>query len=305
MKTRFGIDHPLVTVRDHETARRAYERLGFAPSPVFHHPWGTRTCVMMFPDNFIELIGVEDPSKFGTASVNGFCFGRTIGEFLSREEGLSLVALHSEDARADHALLQRQGLSSQGLIDFRRDTVRGDGTPDVAVVTLGLFLNESERDMSHFICQQHRPELVWVPEWQVHPNGACGIVQVSYLAEEPVQLVPRFAALCTAERMSSANGVVEADTGCGLFRVMTPDAALAHFGDVQFPVRNAPNEPHGIAITVATRRWQALQKLLRARGVPFVRSPHGTVLVEPPHCGNVILEFTPADNQDDFSIDRR
>lgn len=69
-----GIDHPLVTVRNHAEALELYRRMGFAPSPVSYHPWGSVTSLMMFPSNFIELIGVDDPSKFGTNSVNGFCF---------------------------------------------------------------------------------------------------------------------------------------------------------------------------------------------------------------------------------------
>lgn len=116
-----GIDHPLVTVRNHAEALELYRRMGFAPSPVSYHPWGSVTSLMMFPSNFIELIGVDDPSKFGTNSVNGFCFGRQLGQFLDRgEEGVSLVALHSKDANADHGRMVEAGLDSQGRIDFRR-----------------------------------------------------------------------------------------------------------------------------------------------------------------------------------------
>lgn len=293
MKRPFGIDHPLVTVRHHEPVRRQYERLGFAPSPVFRHPWGTQTCVMMFEDNFIELIGVRDASKFGTDSVNGFCFGRTLGQFLEREEGLSLIALHSTNAQQDQAVLVQRGLPSQGIIDFRRETLRADGTPDVAIVSLGLFFNEQHRDVSHFICQQHRPELVWLPEWQRHPNGACGIAEVCYLAEEPVQLVPRLAAICTADRITSHRGVVTAETGCGGFRVLTREGALAHYGDVLLPLRDSATQPHGIAITIRTRRFDRLQELWRESGVSFRQSPRGTLLIDPTDCGNVILEFVP------------
>ena len=116
-----GIDHPLVTVRNHAEALELYRKMGFAPSPISYHPWGSVTSLMMFPSNFIELIGVDDASKFGTNSVNGFCFGRQLGQCLDRgEEGVSLVALHSKDADADHARIVEAGLESQGRIDFRQ-----------------------------------------------------------------------------------------------------------------------------------------------------------------------------------------
>ncbi|KPY46265.1 Uncharacterized protein ALO48_01909 [Pseudomonas syringae pv. rhaphiolepidis] len=114
-----GIDHPLVTVRNHAEALELYRRMGFAPSPVSYHPWGTVTSLMMFPSNFIELIGVEDASKFGTHSVNGFCFGRQLGQFLDRgEEGVSLVALHSKDADDDHARMAAAGLKARAVLIF-------------------------------------------------------------------------------------------------------------------------------------------------------------------------------------------
>ena len=139
----YGIDHPLVTVKDHAQALEQFKALGFSPSPISYHPWGTVTSLLMFPGNFIEVIGVDDESKFGTNSVNGFCFGRQLGSFLQRgEEGISLVALHSKDADADHASLIERGLNSQGRIDFRRKMTLPDGSPDEAVVSLALFIDD-------------------------------------------------------------------------------------------------------------------------------------------------------------------
>ncbi|MFE2770607.1 VOC family protein, partial [Streptomyces albidoflavus] len=68
---RLGIDHPVVSVRDHPKAVEQYKRLGFAPSPISYHPWGSVLTLMMFENNFIEVIGIDDPSKFGTGEVNG------------------------------------------------------------------------------------------------------------------------------------------------------------------------------------------------------------------------------------------
>ena len=286
----FGIDHPVVTVRDHKAVLQQYRAIGFSPSPVSFHPWGPVLSLMMFRDNFIELIGVDDAAKFGTNSVDGFCYGRHVGRFLERAEGLGLVALHSRNADADHAYLAARGLASQGRIDFRRATTKADGTPDTAVVSLGLFLNARQPDVSHFICQQHRPELIWVPEWQHHPNRAQAVTAVTDLAPRPMDLQARFAAIYGPERLVLNDDGFQVDTGCGVFRVLSPAGVKAAFGDLPMPARSGDG-PHGIAITVATDRFQALEALWAANGIRARRSPQGSLLLEPARCGNVILEF--------------
>jgi catechol 2,3-dioxygenase-like lactoylglutathione lyase family enzyme len=291
---RFGIDHPVVTVRDLARTREQYQRLGFEPNPVGFHPWGTSMSLLMFKENFIELISVHDASKFGTNSVGGFCYGRNVGKFLDRVEGLGLVALHSKDAKADHAHLVQLGLASQGQIDFRRDMKRPDGSPDVAVVSLGLFLNEEQRDVSHFICHQHRPELIWVPAWMNHRNGVEAITGVTYLSESPSLLEARFGAFFGRENVKGGIDRIEVDSGCGYFRVLTERAAKERFGGVPFPVWDS-SAAHGIGITVATPRFNELPSLWAEAGVPHQVTARGTFVIAPEHCGNVILEFESSD----------
>lgn len=283
-----GIDHPLVTVRNHAEALELYRKMGFAPSPVSYHPWGSVTSLMMFPSNFIELIGVDDPSKFGTNSVNGFCFGRQLGQFLDRgEEGVSLVALHSKDADADHARMVEAGLESQGRIDFRRKMTLPDGRDDEAVVSLALFIDSALPDASNFICHQHRPELIWVKGWQNHPNGADGILAVTYLAD-PAALEARWRAIY-GDAVKYNGAVLEADTRCGVLRAMDAATAALEFPGITLPNR-AEQRPHAIAIRLHTTSLTTLRSILEHNAVPHREVP-GRVFVEPQAAGNVILEF--------------
>lgn len=283
-----GIDHPLVTVRNHAEALELYRKMGFAPSPVSYHPWGSVTSLMMFPSNFIELIGVDDPSKFGTNSVNGFCFGRQLGQFLDRgEEGVSLVALHSKDADADHARMVESGLESQGRIDFRRKMTLPDGRDDEAVVSLALFIDSALPDASNFICHQHRPELIWVKGWQNHPNGADGILAVTYLAD-PAALEARWRAIY-GDAVKYNGAVLEADTQCGILRAMDAATAALEFPGITLPNR-AEQRPHAIALRLHTTSLTTLRSILEHNAVPHREVP-GRVFVEPQAAGNVILEF--------------
>ena len=51
----FGIEHPLVSVHDIGAVAARYQAIGFDPTPLGRHPWGTVNRLIMFPDNFIEL----------------------------------------------------------------------------------------------------------------------------------------------------------------------------------------------------------------------------------------------------------
>ncbi|MCU1738006.1 MULTISPECIES: VOC family protein [unclassified Pseudomonas] len=283
-----GIDHPLVTVRDHAVALEQYRKMGFSPSPVSYHPWGSVTSLMMFPSNFIELIGVDDPSKFGTNSVNGFCFGRQLGQFLDRgEEGVSLVALHSKNADDDHARLVESGLASQGRIDFRRRMMLPDGRHDEAVVSLALFIDPALPDASNFICHQHRPELIWVKGWQHHPNGANGILAVTYLAD-PAAMEARWRAIY-GDAVRYEGDVLEADTRCGVLRAMDAATAAGEYPGIELP-QIVEERPHAIAIKLNTTSLCDVRSILAHNAVPHVQVP-GRVMVAPRAAGNVILEF--------------
>ncbi|MFJ3008246.1 VOC family protein [Pseudomonas fluorescens] len=283
-----GIDHPLVTVRNHSDALEKYRKLGFFPSPVSYHPWGSVTSLMMFKNNFIELIGIDDASKFGTNAVNGFCFGRQLGQFLARgEEGVSLVALHSKDADSDHKRLLEEGLESQGRIDFRRRMTLPDGRHDEAVVSLGLFIDSELPDTSNFICHQHRPELIWVKAWQNHPNGVEGILAITYLAD-PTLLEARWRAMY-GEAVKYNGNVLEANTQCGILRAMDAETAAKEYAGVPLP-RVAKERPHAIAIKLHTKSLNNVRWVLHRNEVSYFEVP-GRVLVKPETAGNVILEF--------------
>ncbi len=286
-----GIDHPLVTVRDHAATLQNYRRMGFSPSPVSYHPWGTVTSLLMFADNFIELIGVDDATKFGTGAVGNFCFGRFLGEFLEREEGISLVALHSRDARADAAAVVARGLRSRGFIDFRRKMTLPDGRPDEAVVSLALLIDEALPEASHFICHQHRPELIWVPAWQQHDNGARAITSITYLAESREDLAPRLAGLYGEGALRREADLLRVDSGCGEFRVVDAAGAARLFAGLELPHFDT-DRPHGIAIAVAIRSLDEQAARLRDAGIEFAHGTDGSLLVGAEFTGNIILEFS-------------
>ena len=286
---RLGIDHPIVCVRNHPEAVQKYIKLGFSPSPLSYHPWGSVLTLMMFENNFIELIGIDDASKFGTNSVDGFCYGRTLGQFLERSEGLGLLALHSKDIEGDFAAVKATGLPVQQRVDFSRKLVTADGTPDEAVVSLGIVMDTDLGDASNVLCQQHRPEFIWRKDWQDHPNGANAVDEVIYVAEQLGVLEARWAKLFGAKNTSWIDGHVEAHTGCGHVVALTRSQALERFACVGLPV-SYTDKPHGFALQVRIRDLAAVERILSENGVTYGQTARG-VAVAPEAAGNTIIEF--------------
>ena len=74
-----AFDHVLVGVASLEAARRNWQRLGFTACPRGRHiGWGTANYCLMFPENYIELIGIVDPEQF-TNSLDRFLAERGEG----------------------------------------------------------------------------------------------------------------------------------------------------------------------------------------------------------------------------------
>lgn len=283
----FGIDHPLVTVRDHEAVLEAYRKMGFRHSPVSLHPWGTATSLVMFPGNFIELISVVDPSKYGTNATGDFCFGRFLGGFLDKTEGVSLIGLHSRECDGDHDGLVRKGIPSEGRVDFRRAMTLPDGTPDVAVVSLGLIVDPDLPEASSFLCQQHKPELIWVPDWCLHPNGALGIAAVTYRSDDA--RLPARLSVMYGDGAGQSDGARIYQTAGGEFRLLSGAQVEARYAELD-PAKPIEGRPRAVAIEIMVRSLRTVGDILRNTRVPFEARPD-RLLVGSGHGGGTIIEF--------------
>ncbi len=291
-KNHLGIDHPLVAIADMDKAAADFERLGFFINPRHHHPWGTDNHLLMFPENFIELISVYDHSKLDMTNEKGFAFGRFIQNSIERKEGISLVALHSEDARADHKMLEERQVENQGIVDFRRVAHRPDGSEEEAVVSLVMLINSQEPAISNFFCHQHRPDLVWVKDWMTHPNGANAITMVSYVAENPADFYSRFTGIYGEQAVSIDNDRLVAKTDRGDFEVLSPERAKVRFAGVEIPC-DEHQYPSGIAIRVTTDSIDQAKGYLEANQVEYILTEEGGLRIAPHYAGNTIIEIYP------------
>ncbi len=283
-----GIDHPLILVRDLEAARAFFARLGFTLTPVGRHPWGTTTSLAVMERSALELLGFSDETLIDEAAAGEFRLGRYLRDALAQREGVALVALHSRDSGADAAAMAARGVASQGHIGFRR-RVRPPGRDwDEAVVSLEILFDPALPRISHFLAQQHKPEVLWVPEWMRHANGARAIAAVTYLADDPAPLLRRLGAMFGPVTEASPGWTIA--TGQGLFRVLRPDQWAAVFGETPCPAI-AAREPAAVAIDVAVKGLGPLRDVLRDAAIATCETPAGPAVRDVAATGNTVIRF--------------
>ena len=112
-----GIDHALIGVSDLEIARISYERLGFTVTPRGRHiGWGTENHTVMFENDYVELIGVADPTK----QIHN------LDKFLINGDGLLNVVLGTRDADETSRWLKQQSSHAEEAKDLQRLIKIGD-----------------------------------------------------------------------------------------------------------------------------------------------------------------------------------
>lgn len=204
-----GLDHVIVAARDLEAARRDWRRLGFSVTPRGRHiGWGTANYCVMFPQDYIEILGVVDPSLY----VHG------LDRFLAEREGLQGAAFATGDAAAAAAALHRDGFAEE---KEPRDLARilelpeGEVRPAFKLVHPG---DPSAFGMPAFLCQHLTPTLIRRPAWLTHANGARGIRALDVAVDRPDRLVDIYRTVFGRGAVTTSSDLVTVRAGATVLR---------------------------------------------------------------------------------------
>jgi hypothetical protein len=274
-----GVDHVLVGVADLEAARLGWLRLGFLPSPRGRHiGWGTANYCIMFPHDYIELLGIVDPQQFTN----------NLDRFLEQREGLLGLAFASDDPQQSAAGLRARGIVTRGPKDLSRiiELPGGEARPAFKLLELPA---EATPALSAFIVHHLTPELVWREAWCRHPNGARGLLAVTAVVDDPSAVAIPYAELFGFDAVLVRDGSVEVDSG-GLRLVFAAPGSLplVQPGLSAYPVQPAP---WLAGLCVAVESLDATAYYFEQMSVPYRRARSGALLVAPALTNGVILEF--------------
>ena len=290
MNASFGIDHPLIAVNDIEALRDRLISLGFNMTPVGKHPWGTSTSIAIFDGCLIEIMGIYDDTLLDEVPAGEFRFGRHVYTHLQEHEGVSLTALHSTDSVADAAQAQAAGFEVSGHLEFGRDVVLPDGTAGRTKTTLALMPDKQWPRLSFFLCQQHRPELIYVPEWLVHPNGVTGMFGTTVLASDVDQPALRLKLETLYGTSEPLDGGFQVTTANGPLRVLDRNAIEGELGNLPAAVSDQ-SSPCIVGMDLQYGDADVFRTWLRRSGLAHTETNGDFTLSDARQTGNVILRF--------------
>ncbi len=274
-----GIDHVIVGVRDLEAARRSFAHLGFVISPRGRHVgWATANYCIMFAKDYVELLGIVDPTQFTN----------NLDQFLATREGLMSLAYAAEDVAAVTDDLRGRGIPADGPKDLKRDLELPDGTVQPAFKLTHLPTAVSPVAPS-FVCQHLSRPMVWQDRWLAHANGARGILSVTGVAADPGDAAVAYAELFGPAAVSAGRGCVDIDVGGAILRLTTPGGLNRLYPGLPGLSDHAP--PWLCGMRLAVDDLAATAAALDARGVSYLRDGERLLRLAPEMACGVVVEF--------------
>ncbi|MBM3487005.1 MAG: VOC family protein [Alphaproteobacteria bacterium] len=254
-----GLDHVAIMARDLAATAAAYERLGFALTPLSGHsgarepggpvvPFGTANRCAMFRDGYLEIMGIVDPAGYDNK----------VPEFLARYEGLHIVAFGCADADALVRRLAGAGVSVTGTHALERPigTPAGTTTARFKLVRLPHALVPEGR----VIAIEHLTRsALWQERWLDHPNGAVALVGVEIVVADPDEAAGRYARLLGVR-----------PTREGERRILALPRGAVTFVARRDATRGAPTVPHIASFALRTRDLDQTRRALGDKSVDYL-----------------------------------
>lgn len=278
-----SLDHPVVAARDLDTARVTYERLGFTVPPRGSHiEWGTGNLCIMFPDDYVEIRGIVDASRF---TMN-------LDKHLDRYgEGLMGVAFRTDDVHASYREMVDHGMR---LAEPRRLTRNFEHPEGWTQPSFELCVPETDdiEGLMHVVVLQHlTPELIRRPEFLLHANGCVGVRDMTGLIHNIESVATKLALLLGDESVSRINDGVRLDLPTGQrISLLLPHACRTRFGS-----SGGAKDSESATLCAMTLRVEELARtksLLAGNGLKYDSVDDYMIRVTPDYACGVILDFT-------------
>ena len=278
-----SLDHPVLAARDLDAARVTWERLGFTIPPRGSHiEWGTGNLCIMFPDDYLEIRGIVDASRF-TMNLD-----KHLDQF---GEGLMGVAFRTDDVQTSYREMADHGMR---VAEPRRLTRNFEHPEGWTQPSFELCVPEPDdiEGLMHVVVLQHlTPELIRRPDFLSHQNGCVGVNAMAGIIDETERVAAKLALLLGGDSVQTdADGVHLVIPSGQQIELLLPHAYRARFGDVN----HTPDSetPRLCAMTLRVEDSGRTQDALAANDLPFDITDDGAIRVAPDYTCGLILVFT-------------
>jgi hypothetical protein len=277
-----GIDHVLIAASDLERSVEVWRRLGFVTTPYGRHVGkSTANYCIMFPKDYLELIGIVDPAS-PPSQHNDL--------IAARGDGLFATALSPDSAEAARQAVIDAGIEALPLRDLHRAVERPDGTADLYFKNFDLA-DAATPDYRFFFCHHLTPDEMRHPDWLAHPNGVVGVDGIVVVCPGPAAHADAYAKLFGGDAVGVDGGVLTIRAGRHRARFMTDAAFRAAYSAAELPA--APAAAYGASVGFLVRDVAATAAWLDRAGVAHVRTDGG-ILVAPGEATGVLVQFRAA-----------
>ena len=189
-----ALDHLVINTHfEMNAAHTIFEQLGFTLTPRGRHSLGSINHLMVFENDYLELLGL--PSDGGPLRE----------EVLSSPVGIDGLVFKTTDAAHTHQSLQTAGFAVQPVQAFSRPVELAGVVSDARFETVRFEPGQFSAGRLYY-CQHFTPELVWRKEWQAHPNGVNKLAGLLIVCESPQQEAKQYVAAAGGFAALGANG---------------------------------------------------------------------------------------------------
>ena len=269
------LDHVVIDVRDRiDEAMRCFQSLGFQLTPRGRHTLGSVNHLAIFATDYLELLGFAED-------------GAIRPEIMRFPVGLNGLVFKTPNADLVHNQAAATGLPILPVRSFSRPVALDSGARDARFRTTRLDPAQVAMGRVYF-CEHQTPELVWRPEWQTHPNGACAIARVMVATAHPQRTARLFRGLFGDESVADRDGGQIIAAGAAEVELSTPDMIAAKFGETA--AQPAGRTEYMAVLEIRVRSLSAAAQCLRA--VPGLRVEPHRVLVPAGAAFNTAIAFS-------------
>ncbi|NKB53298.1 MAG: VOC family protein [Rhizobiaceae bacterium] len=275
-----ALDHLVLPVTDIDVARRRYQQLGFTVAPDGRHPFGTENCCIFFNDGtFLEPLGVAQRETCEEKAVKGNTFVANDQTFRFRrgDEGFSHLVVKSDDAKADHQLYRKQGISGGRMVRFSRRFEGADGSDNKVAFALAFAGDQRSPDSGFFSCQVVASTKADRGKLLDHENGVTGLKEVILSEVNPTDFQYFFQTYLNQREMDVDSFGMSFDAAGSKVSVFSPDGMSAFYGmDCRRRERGMLFE----AFVLAVKDLKVAAELLKSRQISH-RGSNDRLIIPP------------------------
>ena len=216
MLDNLNLDHIAINVRENmDEAYKLFSALGFRLTPRGYHTLGSINHLMVFKNDYLELIGTPKGKPI------------TRPELKKAEIGINGLVFKSDNIKKTYQHLINMKLSNFPPRYFSRPVEINGIEREAKFETVSIKDNIFKAGRIYF-CNHLTPNLVWIPKYKSHKNNVLGITEITIIDSNP---------LLVLENINKISDRIKIDKQENLITVRTDDIKISLYDKKSFQER--------------------------------------------------------------------